>query len=642
MALLANLSAYDFGYISVALLLDRTQKTLATMGRMERSRRHFYNWYDTRSLKPLHPLYISTVDSGNLAGHLLVLRRGLIELCDVKILPPTMFGGIRDTVRILRDIALDPAKLGHRLESIEAELANPPQTLTAANALLQRLAVAAGEIAAASDGNEEFAWWARALDQAITDHRDDLLQIAPWTTLPPPPQQLQQAEGIREFLTRLDDVPTLRQLAALPEPSSPSIPTTDMPKEFEEWLTQLRLAITTGSKHAAGRIRALEAAAARCHEFADMEFTFLFDKSRDLFSIGYNVTDHRLDSSFYDLLASEARLISFVTIAQGQLAQDHWFALGRMLTTSGGTPALLSWSGSMFEYLMPLLVMPTYESTLLDRTYRAVVRRQINYGKQRGVPWGISESGYNTTDVSLIYQYRAFGVPGLGLKRGLAEDLVVTPYATALALMVAPEAACRNLERLDADGRQGAYGFYEAVDYTPSRQERGGKSVAVRSFMAHHQGMSFLSIAYLLLNRPMQRRFESDPMLRATDLLLHERIPKASAPVFPHAIEAGTTRAATTEAEGTMRVYTDPGSSTPEAHLLSNGRYHVMVSSAGGGYSRWRDLAVTRWREDPTRDCWGTFTYLRDVDSGKFWSVAYQPTVKPSKPYEAIFTQARA
>lgn len=309
----------------------------------------------------------------------------------------------------------------------------------------------------------------------------------------------------------------------------------------------------------------------------------------------------------------------------------------------------------MFEYLMPLLVMPTYEATLLDQTCRAAVRRHIAYGKQRGLPWGISESGYNTIDAHLNYQYRAFGVPGLGLKRGLAEDLVIAPYASALALMVAPGAACANLERLAAAGHQGAYGLYEAVDYTPSRlpqlpQPRplspGGArrdgGATVRQFMAHHEGMSLLALAYVLLEKPMQRRFEADPMLRAADLLLQERVPKAVAPIFPHVAEASITRSTSAEEEGAMRVFTDPSGPDPEVHLLSNGRYHVVITSAGGGYSRWRDLAVTRWREDATRDCFGSFCYLRDLDSGVRWSTAWQPTLKSCKRYQAIFTQSRA
>ena len=344
---------------------------------------------------------------------------------------------------------------------------------------------------------------------------------------------------------------------------------------------------------------------------------------------------------YYDLLASEARLCTFVGIAQGQLPQDSWFALGRLLTTAGGEPMLLSWSGSLFEYLMPLLVMPTYENTLLDETCRAAVERQIEYAKKRGVPWGMSESGYNMIDVHLNYQYRAFGVPGLGLKRGLAEDLVIAPYASALALMVAPGEACLNLQRLAADGREGKYGFYEAIDYTLSRLPRGQTSAVVRSFMAHHQGMSLLSLAYLLLDRPMQRRFESDPMFQATTLLLQERVPKAAA-VYWHTAEFSDIRTTAGAPETPVSVFSSPDTPLPEVQLLSNGRYHVMITNAGGGYSRWKDISVTRWREDSTCDNWGSFCYIRDVTTGEFWSTAFQPTLKQTENYEAIFSEARA
>lgn len=255
---------------------------------------------------------------------------------------------------------------------------------------------------------------------------------------------------------------------------------------------------------------------------------------------------------------------------------------------------------------------------------------------------GVSESGYNLMDIHLNYQYRGFGVPGLGLKRGLVEDRVVVPYATMLALMVAPEAACRNLERLVAEGREGAYGLDEAVDYTPSRLPRGGRERHRVVIHGAPPGHEFLSLAYLLLGQPMQRRFASNPMLKATELLLQERIPRLTAPIYPHAIEVSGARVSQEDAELPMRILTDPGAGAPEVHLLSNGRYHVMVSSAGGGYSRWRDFAITRWREDPTRDCWGSFCYLRDLDTGTFWSVGYQPTLKVSKPYEAVFVQAKA
>src|SRR5438477_10741889 len=287
----------------------------------------------------------------------------------------------------------------------------------------------------------------------------------------------------------------------------------------------------------------------------------------------------------------------------------------------------------MFQYLTPLLVMPTYENTLLDQTYHAVVRRQIEYGRQRGVPWGMSECGYNAVDVHLNYQYRAFGVPGLGLKRGLSEDLVVAPYASALALMIAPDAACANLQRLAIDGLAGRFGMFEAMDYTPSRQRRGESSAVVRSFMAHHQAMSLLSFAYLLLGRPMQKRFESDPLFQATLLLLQERIPRATA-FHANAPDLSELRVAANSPEMLVRVLASPDTAIPEVQLLSNGRYHVMVTNAGGGSSRWKDLAVTRWRDDGTSDNWGTFCYLRDVASGERWSTAHQPTLKEADHYE--------
>ena len=362
-------------------------------------------------------------------------------------------------------------------------------------------------------------------------------------------------------------------------------------------MPSLRELATHGVAAARKRMEEIAHLATQAGEMARADYDFLYDEVRHLLAIGYNVTDRKRDASYYDLLASEARFAVFVAIAQGQLPQQSWFALGRLLVNAGSGPTLLSWSGSMFEYLMPLLVMPTYEHTLLDESCRAAVRRQIEYGAQRGVPWGMSESGYNTVDAARNYQYRAFGVPGLGLKRGLGEDLVIAPYATALALMVEPEAACDNLQRLAADGILGRFGFYEAIDYTPARLRRAETHAVVRSFMAHHQAMSLLSLAHLLLERPMQQRFVSDPQFQATLLLLQERIPKTNAFYLSHP-ERMDPRAAAETLEPLMRVFSSPDTAMPAVQLLSNGRYHVMVTNAGGGYSRWKDLAVTRWRED--------------------------------------------
>jgi cellobiose phosphorylase len=622
LALLANLAARDLGYLSLGGLIERTQATLATMLRLERHHGHFYNWYETRTLKPLQPLYISSVDSGNLAGHLLTLAAGLREPADEKIFTPQIFAGLLDTVKVLQNL-LPENKL---LAELNTELAQAPTNLRAAFVLLENAARQASQIAAALANDEkETSRWAEILKRDCEAHLAELRFVAPWLALPV------VANSDAEFV-QLDQTRTLREISLLEQSS---VPLADRTDAFARCRRE-------AGDHARERLLALEALAKQCEEFAAMDFAFLFNPARDLFSTGFNVTERRFDSGFYDLLASEARLCSYVAIALGQVPQDHWFSMGRLLVASRGETILVSWSGSMFEYLMPLLVMPNYENTLLDHTCQAAVQQQIEYGKLREVPWGISESGYNRTDVQLNYQYRAFGVPGLGLKRGLAEDLVIAPYATAMALLVSPAEACENLQRLAAEGRAGAYGFYEAVDYTTSRLPPDETSTTIKSFMAHHQGMSLLALVNLLRDCPMQRRFMACPLLKAADLLLQERVPKTAPGVFIEDVKLEESRTPAGEGQSVMRVFTNPATPAPEVHLLSNGRYHVVITSAGGGYSRWRELAVTRWREDATRDCWGLFVYLRDLGTGESWSTAYQPTLKMTKGYEAIFTQARA
>jgi cellobiose phosphorylase len=641
LALLSSLSAYDFGYIPAGQLITRTASAFGTMEALERHRGHFYNWYDTRTLVPLPPLYISTVDTGNLAGHLLTLHAALLTIPDHKILGARWFEGLSDTLRILA--CAEGSTAAVRLTQLQADLDSicdtQPTTLTAARLCLERLATSIAEAIAGLDGDpkSEARFWAGALAQQCKGALDELTFLAPWTSLPVPENFVCDLHGV-------DDIPSLRELAGFAGKQLPAMELglgSDAARGESAWLEALSGLIMEAGRRAQARIATIEGLAQRSGKLADAEYDFLFDKASHLLAIGYNVAQRRRDSSYYDLLASEARLASFVGIAQEQLPQETWFALGRLLTATGGAPVLLSWSGSMFEYLMPLLVMPTYENTLLDRTCMAAVERQIEYGKQRGVPWGISESGYNTIDAHLNYQYRAFGVPGLGLKRELAADLVIAPYASALALMVAPEEACLNLQRLAAEGYEGRFGFYEAIDYTPSRLPRGQSSAMVRSFMAHHQGMILLSLAYLILDRPMQKRFESDPLFRATTLLLQERVPRTTV-FYSQAAELSGTHTTAGGPETPMRVLSTPDTPIPEVQLLSNGRYHVMITNAGGGYSRWKDIAVTRWREDGTRDNWGTFCYIRDTSTGRFWSTAYQPTLKKPESYEAIFSEARA
>lgn len=651
LALLANLSAYDFGYIPAGQLVERTANTLRTIDTLERYRGHFYNWYDTQTLQPLPPLYISTVDSGNFAGHLLTLRAGLLALADDPIVGGRLFEGLSDTLKLLADTAgaVSPAPLSEFQNLLESICDARPTTLVAARVCLDRLASGAADLithVAGSIGDaveSEATGWAEALAGQCRRALDELSFLAPWVGWQGAPAGL---SGLDELLGSVGSIviPTLRELAGLDAELSPAIARRldgNAAPEERTWLTELGQLITQGSRRAAQRIAEIERLARQSSEMSNMAYDFLYDKACHLLAIGYDVGERRLDAGYYDLLASEARLCSFVAIAQGKLPQESWFALGRLLTSTGGEPVLLSWSGSMFEYLMPLLVMPTYENTLLDQTYKAAVAKQIEYGRQRGVPWGISESGYNTVDVHLNYQYRAFGVPGLGLKRGLAEDLVIAPYASALALMVAPEEACLNLQRLATEGFVGKFGCFEAIDYTLSRQRRGESNAVVRSYMSHHQGMSLLALAYLILDRPMQRRFESEPLFQAILLLLQERIPKAMT-LFSHTAQLSDVHAASVAPQAPIRVFSSPDTPTPQVQLLSNGRYHVMVTNAGGGYSRWKDLAITRWREDGTSDNWGSFCYIHDVDSGELWSTACQPTLKRPASYEAIFSEGRA
>ncbi|HEX8873979.1 MAG TPA: glucoamylase family protein, partial [Nitrosospira sp.] len=542
LALLANVAAHDFGYIGIRQLVERTANTLRTMETLERHAGHFYNWYDTQTKAPL-TRYISTVDSGNLAGHLLTLRAGLLEVAEAPVIREQTFMALADTLQILEKTAgaAATASLGKFENALIAAAEIRPMTVASARADLDRLVACARDIvheisagpAALSSG--EAHEWARVLSGQCESALGDLNSLVPQALMTAAAQDAGTAHTIA--------IPSLRELAS------------------------------RGNDSAREQIAALEHLALQAEEMSRMEYDFLFNPAQRQLAIGYNAGERRLDASYYDLLASEARLCSFVAIAQEQLPQESWFALGRMLTTYDGESTLLSWSGSMFEYLMPLLVMPTFDNTLLDQTYKAAVDRQIAYGKERNVPWGISESGYNAVDVQFNYQYRAFGVPGLGLKRGLGEDLVVAPYASVLALMVAPEAACRNLQQLAAEGMAGKFGFYEAVDYTPSRLRRGETRAVVRSFMAHHQGMSLLSLAYVLLDRPMQRRFESEPLFQATMLLLQERIPKFT--VFRmQAAALPDVRIIKELPDMPIRILSNANTPIPEVQLLSNGRYH--------------------------------------------------------------------
>ena len=680
LGLLGVAAAHDFGYITLGQLLDRVERTFATIDKLERHRGHLLNWYDTQSLEPLLPRYVSAVDSGNFVASIYPLRTSLRGLMEAPPITNGTWGGIEDSIRIFLDtvkgkeiVAMPEGEplsqklklssdLTARLEALMRECAaGGPRKLGGAKLLLQKLTITASEsvAAVAASNHEEAKRWAGEFERHAARFAEELHHLCPWVDLVGPGRPFHGTDAhsksrvarLTQTLEALEDYPTLRQIAALHDAAVPNAAAlveevegaTIRPHVDMEYFVRAHRILRDAADRATSRLASLQRLVDRCAGYVDADFSMVYDKARDLLHIGYNLSDRRLDAGYYDLLASEMRLGSFVLVATGQFPQEHWFSLGRQITTSGSYAALLSWSGSMFEYLMPLLIMPTYDGTLLDQTYKGVVNRQMEYARQRGgVPWGISESGYNATDAQLNYQYRPFGVPGLGYKRGLGEDLVIAPYACVMATMVNPDAASLNLRRMRGEGKMGRYGFYEAVDYTPSRVKRGENEAVVQSFMAHHQAMAFLSLAYLLLDRPMQKRLMSEPAFKSAELLLHEKVPKAQ-PVYPHTGEhAGSKRLTEGHGAGTLRVFRTPNTPTPEVHLLSNGRFTVMVTAAGGGFTRWDGLAVTRWHEDATKDCWGTFVYLRDVETGEFWSNAYQPTHKKPDRYEAIFSQARA
>jgi cyclic beta-1,2-glucan synthetase len=592
--LLSVVSARDFGWIGTIEAIERLEATLATMSGLARFRGHFYNWYDTLDLRPLDPRYVSSVDSGNLAGHLIALANSCREWRGLPLADLQRLAGIGDALELIRDEA-DHLRDGRRTQTVTWRQFDDAYALLAAGvrrgpvdgeAISERLAGLAAQsetmadiaralaIERADDTGVDMLFWTEATRRSIATHRRDL------------DQSPDVATSVEARLTSVEETARAMALA--------------------------------------------------------MEFGFLLDRDRKLLSIGYRVPDGTLDPSCYDLLASEARLASFMAIAKGDVPVRHWFHLGRAVTPVAHSAALISWSGSMFEYLMPSLVMRAPAGSLIERTSQLIVRRQIDYGATLGLPWGISESAYNVRDLEFTYQYSNFGIPGLGLKRGLGENTVVAPYATALATMVDPHAAARNFARLADAGARGRYGFYEALDYTQTRVPKGETFALVRAFMAHHQGMTIVAIADALLDGRMRARFHAEPIVQATELLLQERTPRDVAVVRPWAAEI-TSAAKTRELEAPgVRRFASACGATPATHLLSNGRYAVMLTAAGSGYSRWRDLSITRWREDATCDDWGSYVFLRDVRSGDVWSAGFQPTGVEPDDYDVAFNEDRA
>ncbi|MDE3115046.1 MAG: glycosyl transferase, partial [Pseudomonadota bacterium] len=582
--LLSAVAARDFGWAGTCETVERLEAGFATLKKLPRFKGHLFNWYATETLQALEPAYVSSVDSGNLASHLIALANAC-EDWKLNIAAPEARAGMMDNVRIVNDAVrtLTMTREEHErtfvtaLDEIEAHL-NGSQPLETLFPVLQRLAdkvalALRDSIPVSKDcPPSDVVFWTEALVRSVREHHLD-----------------------RELRDTAPDSLGLR----------------------------------------------LDVLAATAREMAlAMDFAFLLDPERKLLSIGYSLADNSLDSNCYDLLASEARLASFIAIAKGDVPTRHWFRLGRSATPLGNGSALISWSGSMFEYLMPSLVMRAPAGSLLEQTNRLVVERQEAYATSLGIPWGISESAYNVRDLEFTYQYSNFGVPGLGLKRGLSESSVIAPYATGLAAMVDPRGALQNYARLASLGAAARFGFYEALDFTLGRHLDDEPFAMVRSFMAHHQGMTIVAIANVLQDGRMRTRFHREPMIQACELLLQERMPRDVAVAHPRAEEIKSSRSETgSEAPTVRRINGVAAAGPPVTHLLSNGRYAVMVTARGGGYSRWRDIAVTRWQPDPTCDASGSFVYLRDVQSGKLWSTGMQPMGAAADHGEIVFAE---
>ncbi len=585
---LASASAYDLGYIGHLEIIDQYTKTFSTLDKLPTMHGHFFNWYDTATLEPLRPRYISTVDSGNLAGYFLVLKQFLHELNPEARAQQVLRQGLEDS-------------LIHLLDDINQNTTLAASAGATHHKHLQDMVKAA--LKKVMNSRDD---WQTLLSevQALLRDAEDLLK-ALWGETKEPEKSLVSIRGwlhatlhlVQEFLR-------------------------DLSYDKTEFLNKKNMLIQ------------------KCDEFLQrMDFRFLYDQKRKLFVIGLNVEDSRLDNSYYDLLASESRLASFVAIAKGDVTQEHWFRLGRQMTPVKGGRALIAWTATMFEYLMPVLIMKRYKNTLLEQTYEAIVQRQIEYGIEKNVPWGVSESGFNARDLQMNYQYGPFGIPGLGLKRGLSDELVVSPYSTMLAALIKPREALSNLQRLERLGAFSRFGFYESLDYTAERVPKKQKFVILRSYMAHHQGMSLVALNNLLNDFSMVKRFHTEPVVQATELLLQERIPPSVLLTQPRVEEIESSGFLHSATDFHPRLYSDVNLSLPRTQLLSNGAYSVMVTSTGSGYSRYGALAITRWREDATRDHWGQYFYIRNRSNDEYWSATHQPTAKAPDSFGTTFSE---
>src|SRR6266480_617169 len=659
LSMLATVAANDFGYITIDDLVERNLRTLETLGRLERFEGHLLNWYDLSTLEPLRPRYVSAVDSGNLLASLWTFETSCDELAARPLLAESALRGIADTLSVLRQIAPNQKEAERPLAFLRLEGFTRDQPANLEEIILRIRAARqlAQDLLLHYRGQETDSrvYWAQQISKQVAAWNGVVDKyLRPVEILMSPPAQLMSLgeathESRREALAATF---SLRNIAI--EGISGLVPLLpfyqrredqEISRDVREWLDLLVTEVDRSRRNASEQLAQLDELIGQSQQLeGGMGLRFLYDEERRIFAIGYQVAERRLDSSFYDLLASEARLTSFLAIARGDVPVEHWWALSRPFGSAYGRLPLLSWSGTMFEYLMPLLFTQTHENSLLDRACHDAVRCQIGYAQQSSVPWGISESAFSALDRHNVYQYRAFGVPALALRRGQEEELVVAPYAAALALGVEPAAAMKNLRRLARLGNSallGDYGYYEAIDYSRRTEPGGAAGIIIRCYMVHHQGMSLLAYDNALHDNTMRRRFHSDARIRATEPLLHEHIPEQILPTTGEVHEERPLPRTIPILDSAVGTQT-PDIASPRIQLLSNGTCSVMVTNSGGGYFRWLDLDVTRWRADTTCDAPGAVCYIRDSESDTIWSNTHRPVRSPERRYSWSFTPDKA
>ena len=652
MWLTAALAARDFGFLTVDELCRRCSLTLATIEQLERYEGHLLNWYNTATREPLSPKYVSSVDSGNLIASLWVLEQGCEDAVRAPLVGTESLRGLADTAAILSEVSGEDPSLSVSLRAVRRLLRGDlvqhefiTRLRMVSHAASQLQEVRQWQMGTA----DEPTYWASSLAREATSWTATVTRYLRWMeTLARPPNSFLQSlsEELVELRRKaVESIPSLHSLA-----ESGSTPTEiillrrgvpGLRPEAAAWLDQIESEYRDARVCAAETLQAFQALATRVHTLADgINMRFLYDQNRRLFAVGYVVGGPLEFTSHYDLLASESRLASLVAIAKKDVPVEHWFMLRRPRGADKHWQTLLSWSGTMFEYLMPLLFMRTYQSSLLDQACRNAVARQIEHGREKSVPWGVSEAAYSALDAHQIYQYRAFGVPDLAIQPDLDEEPVVAPYASMLALMIDPHGAIPNLQRLDSLGLDGPMGFYESIDFSRESKRDGSPGVVIYAYMAHHQGMSLVAMDNVLHHGAMQRRFHNDPRIRAVESLLFERIPITK--VIRGESQTRLAVAHVTAVEEARDVTFSKETPVPKVHIYGNGRYSVMVSNSGSGYSRWNEFDLTRWRSDPTLDDWGSYLYLRDLRTGTVWAATPQPLNSALGRSSVTFSEDRA